>query len=183
MIILEQRNGHWKVADRLTLWESEGQLFTNDLLEKFGLLTVQVLLESDPELELEKNQRFAANINGRKRNYSKWMRRGVAETLALLGAKPEALSTCTEGKAQYVADTTVRELLSNADSERWASLNDVLPLLAEAAPNVFLESIGGASEKPDEPFSGVFAEEVGGVIGRSYTAGLLWALEWKFRAN
>jgi hypothetical protein len=177
MNILEQRNGRWKVTDRRTLWESEGPLLTDDLLDKFGKLAVQVLLESDPELELEKDQRFAASIYGRKRTYSKRMRRGVAETLALLGARPEALATCSDAKAQSVTYTVVKQLLGDADSERWASLNDVLPLLAEASPDAFLESVGGASEKPAEPFSGVFAEEDGGVMGRNYATGLLWALE------
>ncbi|MCU7886726.1 MAG: hypothetical protein KZQ82_21265, partial [Candidatus Thiodiazotropha sp. (ex Lucinoma annulata)] len=36
---------------------------------------------------------------------------------------------------------------------------------------------GGASEKPDAPFSGVFAEEGDAHFGRSYVTGLLWALE------
>lgn len=177
MNILEQSNGLWKVADRLSLWESEGPLLTDGILEKFAELAVQVLLEGDPELDLEKEQRFAANIYGRKRTYSKRMRKGIAETLALLGAKPEALATCTDGKARSVTYKVVKQLLGDADSGRWASLNDVLPLLAEASPDTFLASVGGASEKPDEPFSGIFAEEDGGIMGRNYATGLLWALE------
>jgi hypothetical protein len=177
MSILEQQNGKWTVTDRLTLWKSEGPLLTAALLDKFAELAIKVLQESDPELELPKDQRFAASIYGRKRTYSMGMRKGIAETLALLGARPEALSTCSAGKAQAISYLIINKLLGNATSECWASLNDVLPLLAEACPQAFLEAVGGASEKPKEPFSGVFAEEVGGIMGRNYATGLLWALE------
>lgn len=174
---LQQGNGHWSVCDRLTLWESEGPLLTDDLIDKFAELAVKVLKESDPELELEKCQRFASTIYDRKRHYSKRMRKGVAETLALLGANPQALATCRYGKAQSVTYNVVKQLLGDADSGRWASLNDVLPLLAESSPDAFLASVGGASEKPTEPFSGVFAKEDGGLMGRNYATGLLSALE------
>ncbi len=177
MSILEQRNGKWRVTERITLWESEGPLLSDDLLEQFGKLAVQVLLESDPELALPKDQRFAASLYGKPRAYSKKMRKGVAETLALMGARPDALTTCSQGKAEAVAYQTVNKLLEGADSDQWASLNDVLPLLAEASPDAFLRAVGGASEKKDEPFSGVFAQEAGGVMGRTYSSGLLWALE------
>jgi hypothetical protein len=177
MNILEQHDGQWKVTDRLALWKSEGPLLTDDILDKFAGLAIKVLQESNPELDLSMDKRFAANVYGRKRAYSQSMRAGVAETLALLGARPEALSTCSHGKAQSVSYQVVNQLLGSADSKRWASLNDVLPLLAEASPIAFLDAVGRASEMPDEPFSGVFAEESGGIMGRNYATGLLWALE------
>ena len=177
MSILEQHNRKWSVTDRLTLWKSKGDLLSDDLLDDFRELAVRVLLESDPELALPKEQRFAANVYGQSRVYSKKMRKGVAETLALMGAYPDALETCSKGKPESVAYAVVDELLGKADSEHWASLNDVLPLLAEASPCAFLQAVGGASERKDEPFSGVFAEEHGGVMGRTYASGLLWALE------
>jgi len=177
MSMLEQHNGKWSVTDRLTLWESEGPLLNDDLLDNFGKLAILVLLESDPELALPKEQRFAVSVYGQSRKYSKKMRKGVAETMALMGARPGALITCSQGKSETVAYQVVDKLLGAASSERWASLNDVLPLLAEASPDAFLQAVSGASEKKDEPFFGVFSEEVGGVMGRTYASGLLWALE------
>ena len=177
MNILEQQNGKWKITDRLALWKSEGPLLTDDLLDKLAELAVQVLSESDPELELAKEQRFAASIYGRERTYSKHIRKGIAGTIALLGARPDELTTCSEGKAASVAFKVVNQLLGNADSKNWASLNDVLPLLAEASPDGFLQIVSDASERHNGPFYGVFAEEDGGITGRNYATGLLWALE------
>lgn len=177
MNILKQRDGCWKVADRLALWESEGAMLSDDLLDKFSEIALKVLSEGNPELELPKEQRFASNVYGREWNNSGLIREGIAETLALLGARPEYLTTCSDTKLEATPVRVVKNLLDNATSERWASLNDVLPLLAEASPTTFLEAASSASDRKDGPFSGVFKEEDGGVTGRNYATGLLWALE------
>lgn len=175
--ILEQRDGAWRVTDRLALWKSEGPKLTDALLDKFRDLAIQVLSENDPELDIPNDKRFAAILYGCDRKYSKQMRHGVVESLALMGAYGDTLTTCTRGKGDEITCRVVDKLLGGADSLRWASLNDVLPLLAEASPDAFLSAVGGASERPDQPFSGVFSQEVGGVMGRIYSSGLLWALE------
>ena len=174
---LEFFNGRWKFTSRYEPWLYLGKLIGSEVFERFERLSITVLSESDPRLDLPKEQRHAVSIYGRKQRYSSWLREGIAETLAMLGSHGESLSACPEGRPQQGAFRVVNELLGEADSRRWASLNDVLPLLAEAAPDAFLSAVGGASEKPDEPFSGVFAEEGDVFFGVSFLTGLLWALE------
>jgi hypothetical protein len=174
---LECFNGRWKFTARYEAWVYLSPLVGADVLERFQRLAITVLSEADPELDLPKEQRFAASIHGRPRHYSKGVRQGMAETLALLGTYGDALTACATGRPKAVAWNVVSTLLTGVDASRWASLNDVLPLIAEASPDAFLSAVGGASEKPDEPFSGVFSQEDGGVMGRTYSSGLLWALE------
>ncbi len=169
--------GRWKFTSRYEPWLYLGNLIGAEVLERFKALAIKVLSEPDPRLELPKDQRHAASIYGKERVYSSSLREGIAETLALLGSHGKSLTTCRDGIGQEVATLVVRELLAEADSDRWASLNDVLPLLAEAAPDEFLRAVGGASEKPNEPFSGVFSEEGDAFFGGSFMTGLLWALE------
>ncbi|MGE5482864.1 MAG: hypothetical protein ACM3VX_08185, partial [Bacteroidota bacterium] len=57
------------------------------------------------------------------------------------------------------------------------SLNDLLPLLAEAAPGEFLDAVEKALRSNPCPFDEVFSQESSGVFGRTYVSGLLWALE------
>jgi hypothetical protein len=72
----------------------------------------------------------------------------------------------------------VRELLEDADWKAWASLNNHLPLLAEAAPDEFMDAVETALIDPaTSPFRELFAQERPGIMGRTYTSGLLWALE------
>jgi len=174
---LEFAIGRWKFSSRYEPWLYLGNRVGSGALERFKALSVKVLSEPDPQLGLPKERRFAASAYGRNRTYSRSLRQGIAETLALLGSHGESLTSCRNGVPQDVATLVVRELLADVDSHQWASLNDVLPMLAEASPNEFLRAVGGASEKPDEPFSGVFSEEGDFFCGGSFITGLLWALE------
>ncbi|MCC5841884.1 MAG: hypothetical protein JJT96_17345 [Opitutales bacterium] len=176
MSLLDQHDGKWKVTDRLALWESEGPLLTDELLDRFAGLAVEVLLEGDPKLELPKDKRFAAAIYGHERKYSRQIRESIAETLALVGGRSSVLKTCT-GEGLSIARRVVGELLHEADARQWASLDDVLPLLAEASPEAFLDAAAAASERSDGPFVEVFAEEGDMFSGGTFMTGLLWGLE------
>ena len=128
---------------------------------------------------MPKEERFAASIHGKQLQHSEILREGLAETLALVGSRPEALSSCSHDKAESVAVLTVRGLLENATWDRWAGLDRLLPLLAESSPNEFLDAVeSGLEDLNETPFHQVFAQESsGGFGGSNYISGLLWALE------
>jgi hypothetical protein len=138
---------------------------------------VGVLREQDPALEISADERHLAGIQGKVLAHSHLLRNGLAESLALLGSHPRSLSSCSFGKAETTARLAVRRILGDADWEQWASLNDVLPLLAEAAPEEFLDAVASALGADPCPFDAVFAQERSGITGRNYLTGLLWALE------
>ena len=101
----------------------------------------------------------------------------MAETLALLGNHVDSLSSCSQNKPQVVATLAIREIFNAADWWLWGSLNDLLPILAEAAPKEFLTAVEKALEQSPCPFDELFAQEGDAVTGRNYLTGLLWALE------
>ncbi len=174
---IQQKDGRWKVADRLSAWKAAGPRLFDDHLDRFRKVAVDALRERDPQFDIDADQRFAAGLYGKVLKHSHALRKGLAETLALLGNYPEYLTSCSYGKAEYTAQLAVREILREADWELWASLNDVLPLLAEAAPKEFLDAVENALISTPSPFAGVFAQEGSGFSGRIYITGLLWALE------
>lgn len=165
------------MVDRSRAWEEAGPQMFDEHLERFQKVAVSVLSERDPKFELSTEDRMAAAIHGKQRRYSVALRNGVAETLALLGSRPEALSSCSQGKPSSVATLAVRKLMSPADPVLWASLNDVFPLLAEAAPGEFLACLEYGFASPAKPFQFLFSEEDDGVFGTTYISGLLWGLE------
>ena len=176
---LMQRDEKWRVVARGEAWGALGNRITDEDLERFQKLAVTVLGERDPQFELPKEQRLTASVYGKQSQYSARLRAGLAETLALLGSKSEALASCSQGKAEATASLAVRELLKDASWERWASLNPHLPLLAEAAPDEFLDAVESALGDLDQtPFREIFSQEGGTVIGGgNYLTGLLWGLE------
>ena len=176
---LIQREGKWWFVARGEAWGALASNLADEELERFQLLAVEVLGERDPALDLAKDQRWAANIHGRQLSYSHLLRQGLAETLALIGSRPEALSACSDRERNLTSVIAVRELLKDADWDRWASLDSLLPLLAEAAPDEFLDSLEADLEDlAGSSFHRVFAEEGGvGIASQTYMSGLLWALE------
>jgi hypothetical protein len=170
-------NGKWRIPERLEVWYGVGQSVFDNTLDDFCTIAEQTLKERDPKFELPSDERFASAIRGKVLEHSSLLRKGIAETLALLGSHPEALSLCSRGKAVACARSVVRDVLSEPDWVLWASLEDYLPLLAEAAPEEFLERVEKGFKARPCPFDVLFEEETGGIGGKSYIAGLLWALE------
>jgi hypothetical protein len=175
---LTQRNENWKIISRGEAWTALGPRLTNDDLDRFQNAALTVLGENDPKLELPADERLMAGFHGKVLQHSYLLRKGIAETLALLGSKPKALSSCSLGRPELVALLAVRELLKNADWVKWASLGNVLPLLAEAAPDEFLDAVETALIDSDKsPFKVIFSKEESGIMGWNHMSGLLWALE------
>lgn len=174
---LIQKNGTWRVHPRYEAWYDLGPRIFDDQLDRVIDAAKIVLSENNPALELDTSKRFAASIFGKTRDYSESFRQGLSGFLALLGSHPKGLSSCTKGSPEVKAALTIRHLLGAADWQRWASLNDELPLLAEAAPSEFLDAIDRALSMDPCPFDRVFKEESSGIGGQSFLTGLLWALE------
>ncbi|MBV6341608.1 hypothetical protein [Candidatus Magnetobacterium casense] len=77
-----------------------------------------------------------------------------------------------------VVDRLVRELLKDADRNRWLSLASLLPMLAEVSPEEFIGAVEGSLRKPDQSVTCLLKETSGNTFtGQCYHAGLLWALE------
>ena len=176
---LIQNNEKWRFVARGEAWSSLGSRITDADLDRFQKMAVTVLGELDPKFDLPKEERFAASIHGKVLTHSPLIRNGIAETLALIGSRPTSLTSCSDGKAELAAILVVRDLLNKASWDRWASLDSVMPLLAEAAPNEFLDAVESVLiDLENTPFHKIFAEEGGGGFGGwNYMSGLLWALE------
>jgi hypothetical protein len=175
---LRIRDGNWKFIARYEGWYALGPNLFDEHLDRIRASAVHVLEEKDPQFDLPPQERYAASIHGKVLAHSHSLRKGLAECLALLGSHPKALSSCTPGKAEATAVLSVRAVLSGADWVRWASLNDLLPLLAEAAPGEFLDRVEKALDTEPCPFDEVLAQEGDGFMsGGNYITGLLWSLE------
>lgn len=174
---LKLANGRWHIIDREKLWIEIGSRVFDDMVESFRQLTVSVLTEIDPKYELEPERRIAADIIGKKLKHSHEIRKGLAETLALLANKPTALPNLSTYRAEGIAIVAVREILNNGNWQLWASLGRLLTTLAEAAPNEFLTAVEKALLQDPCPFDELFAQEGDGFFVGDYMSNILWALE------
>lgn len=170
-------NGRWTFLSRYEGWYLLGPLLGDAEIESISSAAVEVLSELDPALELDKNKRYAATLFGKQRAHSGDLRVGLAGFLALLGSHSAALHGAGVGVPTRLASGAVRKLLSQADSILLASLDDVLPLVAEADPSAFLDGVDEVLANSPSPVEAVFAQEGEALFGKNYMVGLLWALE------
>ena len=174
---LSLKNGLWKVTDRDKLLNLLGSRILDQNLDAFKTLAISQLKEPDPAFELAPEERYAASIHGKVLESSEALRQGIAEGLAMLGTMYHACSNCSQEKAKTTCSLALREILFDADWILWGSLNRLLPTLAEAAPDEFLDAVENSLKLMPCPFDKLFAQENKGISGTNYLTGLLWALE------
>lgn len=174
---LVHQYGDWKFSLRFEGWYALGARIFDEQLDRFQIIAQSVFSESDPQFDLPVDERYAAAVHGKILLHSEQIRKGLSETLALLGSHASALISCKPGKAETTAYKIVHATLSGSDWVRWASLSNLLPLFAEAAPGAFLDAVEDALSREICPFETLFRQEGDGVTGRTYMSGLLWALE------
>ena len=178
--VLSGRQWHLASAEEAFLL-LHGTLTHGDL-ERWHQIASDVLLKTDPQLELPPDDRLMAGARGIARRHSPALRQGLAEGIALLGAmNHEQLSDGVSGAGH--AGSIVHDILSRSASDGsgrlWQSLADVLPLLAEGAPDVFLDAVHDDLDQDEPLLASVFQDndQGSGLYNWSPHTGLLWALE------
>ncbi|WP_087508161.1 hypothetical protein [Cellulomonas iranensis] len=176
----------WHLTSPQDSWLLLRASLTKDDLAAFSALAVEVLSEAglaadaDADADAESHPLVGATSPARGR-FSGALRRGVARTLALLAVsdRRDAGRLAGPDRARLVA----RELFDAANSDRtyalWVSLSDVLPLLAEAAPDEFLCALRDGLTGEDPLHAKMFQEspEDGLWAAPSPHTGFLWSLE------
>ena len=170
-------DGLWKFVSRFEGWYALVDKLDEDHLDKFREIAVWVLRDNGPHFDPSPEELLQAARKGRTFTLSPHLCKGIAESLALIGGHSKAFPSHIRHIAIHTADRAVHEIFANADWETWASLDRLLPLLAEASPDEFLKAVREALDRTPCPFDQIFSLEVGGIFGRNYLTGLLWALE------
>lgn len=157
---------------------------TSQATERWSQHMLAVLLEPDPLQELKSAERLAAQMRGVDRPHSAALRRGLAQGLALLGAMGADTTLDGGSTLSETAALSVRSLMNAANGDSsgrvWHRLADVLPLLAEAAPDTFLTAVEEDLAGADPVLLKLFQEEKDSSLSLGPSSphpSLLWALE------
>ena len=168
------------VISKLDLLYAIAGVVTPTDLKRYFEIGSLVLGEDDPALDLDEDQRWAAQIYGKTREFSGSFRQGIAETLVLLAVHgkdlfKQRLGIDTESEAAWV----VRDLLPEPLSTRVLEANNHdLPTYAEAAPGEFLSIIERDLKSESPAVFGLMRPVSPGLFEASPSrTGLLWALE------
>ncbi|RWD45169.1 MAG: hypothetical protein EOS25_13320 [Mesorhizobium sp.] len=170
---IRHKNGVWSVAERAECWSAFGSYLFDRHLELLQEHAQSAFSEDKTEFLTAEDDSITANSDTL---YSDQLRAALADTLALVATAGSSLKHCRTDLVGSIPTRVVRTCLREAGWIRLASLDDLLPVLAEAAPEAFLEAIEKAVRKP-ETLKQLFALERGAFFGRPYITGLLWGLE------
>ena len=143
---LTRIESRWRLVSPEDSWCLVGAHVTEDLLRSFETIAIEVLSQENEALSLSADERLKASIRGTLAPIaSSLLRHGISETTAILGSGfgPAAKLPGTRERAERI----VRSTLQKATWLRWATLGDLLPLLAEAAPSEFLAAISADLRK------------------------------------
>jgi hypothetical protein len=143
------------------------------------------LLETDPTLDLSDDDRPFAAIHGVHREYSNAIRKGMARAAALLGARGDTNKLDDQRTLAEHAKRSLGAFFSAAVADKtgrkWREIIDVLPLLAEGAPDEFLEAVARDLASPEPGLLQLFQdakEPPAFSLGpNSPHPWLLWAIE------
>jgi hypothetical protein len=173
----------WMLASAQDAWIQLRRTVRGDDLDRLEPVARRVLLERDPALDLSPDDRWRAATVGKSPAHSGGLRRGLAVTLALLGIYGEVIDAGHGINGAQWADRVVHVLLreANADAtgDTWNSLAGVLPPLAEAAPDAFLDGVRDAAAGPSPVIAALFTDSGPATPTREFSRHqqVLWALE------
>jgi hypothetical protein len=141
----------YKVMDPEFILEYLGGYMTQDILERTMESAGKILSVIDKEYNLPREKRtfFDLDIIDDSYNYfSREIKKGISQGLAILGSRDTFFDASLNVKS-YVGNK-IGELLKGKDWKTFASLNSVFHLLAEAAPEVILETLESITEKQSQ---------------------------------
>ena len=162
----------WLCASKDFVWNQLAPKITETMLQDFFEIINDVVGESDPSLELSSSERYMANILGKVRKHSSSLRKGLVESLARLAI--------VRADGQEWANKIMRSLLDPTHpdaSNRWLSLVDVYSELAEAAPDIFIDSLDSILNQNAKLFFPDTSNKTDIFGPTSPHVYLLWALE------
>ena len=168
----------WYVTSKEDAWGLLSRFFTGREFQRLEGVVLNVLGTPSPSFDLPARERWTAGALGRIAPHSGLLREGLADTLALMGARGQV----SGGRGLTAGDhatAIVHKLLerANTDWRIWASLAPLLGLLAEASPDTFLAALedGLRGERP--VVGRLFADTDDALFSSSPHTGLLFALE------
>lgn len=120
----------WMIVSKEDAWELLSAYLTQDDFKLFEAAAFKVLKTPGP-----KDVVFCPPP------FSRHLRNGIADTIALMGAWGKDIPSSSHPSAQNWAKRIVSNLFLSPDESVWDSLADVTPTLAEVAPDEFLAAL------------------------------------------
>ncbi|MCB2380450.1 hypothetical protein LGH70_22850 [Hymenobacter sp. BT635] len=169
----------WYVVDKEDIWNLVMASIAREQLDAFTATVLDALSKPLGRYVLTVSAEASEGAKAADIANSGLFRDSLTNTLALLGAYEEQILPSADVTAGEVAKQCVRQLFAIADSIPgvWPSIGNLLPSIAEAAPDEFLNTVSSGIQREGLGVKQLFEEQETFFYASSDHAGLLWALE------
>jgi len=173
---LDRIDDVWSMRSSIDAFAHLAHLLGNEHLSRFAEAAKNVFSTIIPPPSPDDIYKPPAH---RVSTHSKWLRDGMMTTMLHMAILHEQADFVVTGSSpQEYINSIIRSLPGlSSDYRLMASLNDQLPLLAEAAPIPFLEALERLLEGDSSAIKPIFDEQKGFLSSQTNHTGLLWALE------
>lgn len=181
--VLRKVGDNWSFASPEEAFLMLRDSLTAEAVDRWRVEAQTILLEPDPILNLGPQSNITAHLEGVRHPCSGTLKHGLAQGLALMGAMGAATVLDHGQTLSDVASWTIQRVLESANQDStgrlWHQMADILPLLAEAAPDAFLNIVEDDLDNPEPVLVKLFQEaRDNSPLGPSSPhPHLLWALE------
>ena len=170
------KNNRWKIENKEELIEKYSQDYFSEDINKFKDAALKIIMDIDPKFELEPNKRIMSNIIGEKKIFSKEIQKSVLETFAYIKSKNIKFIHCERDVKDSLC-LVVRNVLENCNWKNLATLNELLPILAEINEEEYIYQLNSIIKNRDSELTRLYSEKEEYITKTGYTFGLLWSLE------
>ncbi len=137
----------WTIRDRVEALSSIGTHLTESSLQGLAVSLGEIITSIDEQYTLPRGQRLTADAQNVFRGCSKDARRGAASCCACLSNHRELVPNCTDREVDSFVSTVLSAVFDSEDWRKIVSADEVLPLLAEASPSIYLNYVERASKR------------------------------------
>lgn len=174
LVVVE--HGVVRVKRRREIWRRTAHAVASVELMRFADVIVRQLSQVDKVLNSDPDERCMAGRDAHGIDASNLLREGLSQGLALFAADDDYCKQIPFDTRLALPIKVVRKILNGRDWKMWATLDDLLPLLAEAAPEEYLANVGRFVRRRVGGMASLYGQERRGVFGRTYILGLLNSL-------
>lgn len=174
--LIEAESGIVRVKRRREIWRQTASAVMKTEISCLVGIVIRQLSQMDKSLDANPDDRYMVGDADRGLGASKVLREGLAQGVALFSAEDEHCKLVPFDDRRSLSFKVVRDVLGGRDWRIWATLDGLLPYLAEVNPEEYLAIVSRFVRRREGGMSCLYGQEHGGAFGRTYIVGLVNSL-------
>ena len=169
---ISYKNKCWKIENKEELIEKYCDDYFDSDIKKFKEAAITIVKEENPQIEMTSTERM---LSSKHMKYSGAIKKSVLETFAYMKSIKNKFYNCKNELKEslwYVP----RTILEKSGWKIYASLDSLLPILAEINGDEYLQQLENVLND-EENIKKLFNEKSEDYFNKSYIWGINWSLE------